>query len=1369
MVAASVLPAGLFRRHEVVRQRIKLGVALPAFCGKTCVAKLPSLLVLSRTTLSSHDCVAFERAMRCKMKRHRLNTVAWTIAWLVIGAVGTATSAETQFSEPVPNWIWSPEHAAGQVPRLACYFRRVIRMERPRSGQLAVAADDSFELFINGQHVGDGTSDQGIYTFDVGRFLRDGANVIAIRVSNRKGGTAGLATRLVVQRRNQQRTVFASDGSWRTSLSVLPLWNRASYSDRRWSAAKPIGVFSDFVVRQERDAELRQKNESRSVAENEPQAKETKPASTTETGSDQPSTGYRALTKLPAASQHLDVPREFNLEQIAGHQDVGSLIAMTFNEAGQIVASRENGSLVLIDDQNKDGRFDSVRDYAQAVKNCQGLLALNGQVFVVGIGPSGSALYRLSDLDRDGFLDKARAIVKFDGENVEHGPHGMALGADGLIYVIVGNHSKLQDQPAETSPYRHNYEGNLIQPKIEDPGGHAAGVKAPGGFILRTDTEGNQIEIVAGGLRNAYDLAFDTHGEIFTHDSDMESDEGMTWFRPTRLYHVPPGAEFGWRSGWSKWPDYYIDSLPGIADTGRGSPTGIVVYDHHGFPAGYRNRLFSCDWSEGRILMFRLHEQGASYRATPETFIRGEPLNVTDIEVGPDGALYFCTGGRGTAGNIYRVSWKGFDSKGKQNLGEGIDLALRQPQMNSSWGRQNVVRVKQQLGAAWNTAITSAALDPQRSSRERTQALRIMQWLDGTLELDLLVTLSRDQDVEVRRQATYFLGMADDAAAAQRLIVLLKDDDAMVRRRACEALARVRQIPSYDRLNHLFADSDRFQHWSARRLLERIPRRQWQDKVLSSPDMNLFLQGATAVLVADPAPDIASKILQRSFSLMDGFITDEHFTSMLRVQQLALLRGQINPKSVPSLAQRIAPEYPSSSQKINRELVRLLVYAQVSSIMDRYLQELESDSISSPDRYHLAMHLARLRSGWTTEQKLAVFRRLEAPDEGGTNVPGFLQAVAMQFGKSLTAEELVYFLDRGDKYPSAAMSALLRLPDKLNAQQFQQIKALDEKLANQTGETKKRLKIAIVAVLARDGSEPSLAYLRHIYQRDPARRVEVALGLAEHPVGKNWDVLVRSLNILDDTSAKQVMSRMKQETRWPKTSEPYRNVILLAERLGDNGASDAIALLEYWQGFAASDERIAWQKAVIAWKSWYAETFPGEPIPEHSVTTEGGKWDYDSLLRHLTRIEQEGGGSAERGRSVFVKAQCASCHRHADQGESMGPDLTGITRRFLKREILESIIYPSKVISDQYSARMVFTVDGKSYLGIVAPGGADELIVLMTNGQKVRIPESEIDEIEPSRTSAMPEGTLDQLTLEEITDLFTYMSTSGRRLTQRTR
>ena len=162
------------------------------------------------------------------------------------------------------------------------------------------------------------------------------------------------------------------------------------------------------------------------------------------------------------------------------------------------------------------------------------------------------------------------------------------------------------------------------------------------------DLDGDNVELFASGVRNAYDLAFNEHGELFTYDSDMESDLGMAWYRPTQVMHVVAGSEFGWRSGWSKWPDYYADVMPPLVETGRGSPTGVVAYNHFMFPTKYHNALFVGDWSEGRILAVKLERDGAGYKANTEVFLQGEPLNVTDLAVGPDGNLYFSTGGRST-------------------------------------------------------------------------------------------------------------------------------------------------------------------------------------------------------------------------------------------------------------------------------------------------------------------------------------------------------------------------------------------------------------------------------------------------------------------------------------------------------------------------------------------------------------------------------------------------------------------------------------------------------------------------------------------------------------------------------------------------
>ena len=72
------------------------------------------------------------------------------------------------------------------------------------------------------------------------------------------------------------------------------------------------------------------------------------------------------------------------------------------------------------------------------------------------------------------------------------------------------------------------------------------------------------------------------------------------------MNHLIPGAEFGWRSGWSKWPAYFVDSLPATLDIGRGSPTGVQFYDHDRLGDKYRGAFFMCDWSQGRILAVTL-------------------------------------------------------------------------------------------------------------------------------------------------------------------------------------------------------------------------------------------------------------------------------------------------------------------------------------------------------------------------------------------------------------------------------------------------------------------------------------------------------------------------------------------------------------------------------------------------------------------------------------------------------------------------------------------------------------------------------------------------------------------------------------------
>jgi putative heme-binding domain-containing protein len=139
----------------------------------------------------------------------------------------------------------------------------------------------------------------------------------------------------------------------------------------------------------------------------------------------------------------------------------------------------------------------------------------------------------------------------------------------------------------------------------------------------------------------------------------MEWDISAPWYRPTRLLHLVSGADFGWRVGTGSWPDWYPDSLPPVVDIGLGSPTAIKFGEKTRFPEPWKRSLFIADWSYGRVLAVRMQPAGASYSGEPVPFLSGRPLNVTDLEVGPDGSLYFLTGGRGTVSGLYRVRYVG--------------------------------------------------------------------------------------------------------------------------------------------------------------------------------------------------------------------------------------------------------------------------------------------------------------------------------------------------------------------------------------------------------------------------------------------------------------------------------------------------------------------------------------------------------------------------------------------------------------------------------------------------------------------------------------------------------------------------------------
>ena len=109
-------------------------------------------------------------------------------------------------------------------------------------------------------------------------------------------------------------------------------------------------------------------------------------------------------------------------------------------------------------------------------------------------------------------------------------------------------------------------------------------------------------------------------------------------------------------------------SLDGRVETVATDVDGVPLRMPNDLAFGPDGRLYFTDpglWDlesrpdPGRLIALKIHPQGATYVAQSEEILKGRPLNVVDGEVGPDGAFYFATGGRGTQGGVYRPGGAG--------------------------------------------------------------------------------------------------------------------------------------------------------------------------------------------------------------------------------------------------------------------------------------------------------------------------------------------------------------------------------------------------------------------------------------------------------------------------------------------------------------------------------------------------------------------------------------------------------------------------------------------------------------------------------------------------------------------------------------
>ena len=387
------------------------------------------------------------------------------------------------------------------------------------------------------------------------------------------------------------------------------------------------------------------------------------------------------------------VPDGFTVDVVAKEPMVSNPCVMAFDHLGRICVAQgqqwraptpetPGDRIDILIDNDGDGVADDSKTFAEGFNSVQGI-AWHGSDLWVANAPD---LTVVRDTDGD---DEADVYIKvYTGlGNLEHSLHGLNFGPDGKLYMSKGN-SKGYNRLDQLAPKTFRELWGLASPEdapdyadveVFNKDTYRRAYHTPQddwgqqGGILRCDPYagldakqsyremGRNLEIFSRGFRNPWDICFDDGFDWLGTDNDQTTGDKV--FAP---FH---GAHFGWGHPWSfDWKG--IDHLPTIPVSMplyEGSGAGVIHYNATHFPAKYRGAFFVNDWMRREVYLFKPEWDGAFRRheggGAPGVFAHaeggrslpassGRVFEPTDIEVGPDGALYILSWGHAYGGTI---------------------------------------------------------------------------------------------------------------------------------------------------------------------------------------------------------------------------------------------------------------------------------------------------------------------------------------------------------------------------------------------------------------------------------------------------------------------------------------------------------------------------------------------------------------------------------------------------------------------------------------------------------------------------------------------------------------------------------------------
>jgi len=469
----------------------------------------------------------------------------------------------------------------------------------------------------------------------------------------------------------------------------------------------------------------------------------------------------------------------------------------------------EKEEIWKLEDKNGDGYADQstriLNQFNQEVTDVAGGLLVRKKDAFVAVGPD---LWRLDNINKKGLWTNAKSIATGFAVHIGFGGHGMSSvieGPDGKIYWQIG------DIGANITTVDGR---NLPNPNS--------------GVLVRSNPDGTDFEIVAYGIRNTHEFAFDHYGNIISSDNDGDHPG-----ESERLVHIVEGADIGWRSNWQygkytdpknnlykvwmdeklylpRWEGQAAYIIPPIRNYHNG-PTGMVFNPGTALGKKWQNKFFLVEFvgnaNNSHIWAFDLKPKGASFDFNSEVdVVRG--ILPTGIRFGPEGALYAADWVNGWDAKNYGRVWKLDVTPDANDLAAERQKTKELIQMDYSKAPLNQLsellfygdmRVRQkaqfELVERGETNAFEQAINQKENQLARVHGI----WGIGQLARskpalsEKLVSLIQDTDLEIQAQAIKVLGDNKYKNAAKAIIPSLSSSSARVQFFAAQALGRMEE------------------------------------------------------------------------------------------------------------------------------------------------------------------------------------------------------------------------------------------------------------------------------------------------------------------------------------------------------------------------------------------------------------------------------------------------------------------------------------------------------------------------------------------------------------------------------------------------